>query len=62
MAEDKKNKPTHEGSMGTDRNPPSGTEHLKNWHGGKGSARRKENDQSKYADGWDRIFGKKDDT
>ena len=27
------------------------------WHGGKGSA-RKESDQKKYNDGWDRIFGK----
>ena len=48
----------HEGSNGTDRNPPSGTDHLKNWHGGKGSARRKDNNQTKYEDGWDRIFGK----
>jgi hypothetical protein len=28
------------------------------WHGGKGSA-RKQSDQDKYNDGWDRIFGKK---
>lgn len=56
MSDDK----THKGSMGTDRSPPSGTEHLKSWHGGKGSAPRKEADQSKYADGWERIFGKKD--
>ena len=27
------------------------------WHGGKGSA-RKESDQDKYNDGWERIFGK----
>ena len=29
------------------------------WRGGKGSA-RKESDQDKYNDGWDRIFGKKE--
>lgn len=29
------------------------------WHGGKGSAVRKTSDQSKYADNYDRIFGKK---
>ena len=27
------------------------------WHGGKGSARRK-SDQQKYADNWEKIFGK----
>ena len=31
------------------------------WHGGKGSAPRKESDQEAYNDGWDRIFGKKED-
>jgi hypothetical protein len=30
------------------------------WHGGKGSKRRNSNEQ-KYSDNWDRIFGKKDD-
>lgn len=29
-----------------------------NWHGGKGSGRRG-SDDSKYADNWDKIFGKK---
>lgn len=29
------------------------------WHGGKGSAVRKTSDQDKYADNYDRIFGKK---
>lgn len=29
---------------------------------GKGSAPRKEQDQKAYSDGWDRIFGKKEDT
>ena len=29
------------------------------WHGGKGSAVRKTTDQTKYADNYDRIFGKK---
>ena len=29
------------------------------WHGGKGSAVRKTSDQNKYADNYDRIFGKK---
>jgi len=26
------------------------------WHGGKGSSRRKDSDDKKYADGWERIF------
>jgi|TARA_B110000444_G_C18810740_1_gene582441 hypothetical protein len=30
------------------------------WHGGKGSA-RKDKDNSKYADNWDKIWGKKED-
>lgn len=30
----------------------------KQWHGGKGSQRRKSNEQA-YADNWDKIFGKK---
>jgi len=30
----------------------------KQWHGGKGSKRRNSND-SLYADNWDKIFGKK---
>lgn len=29
------------------------------WHGGKGSAVRKTSDSKKYADNYDRIFGKK---
>ena len=29
------------------------------WHGGKGSTVRKTSDQTKYADNYDRIFGKK---
>ena len=29
------------------------------WHGGKGSAVRKTSDHTKYADNYDRIFGKK---
>jgi hypothetical protein len=29
------------------------------WHGGKGSAPRKDADQKKYADNWEKIFGKK---
>lgn len=33
---------------------------MSNWHGGKGSNRRKEN-QKKIDDNWDKIFGKKDD-
>ena len=28
------------------------------WHGGKGSAPRKDADQKKYADNWEKIFGK----
>lgn len=30
------------------------------WHGGKGDKPRKGQDQKKYADNWDAIFGKKD--
>ena len=30
------------------------------WHGGKGSAPRKNDDKQAYADNWDIIFGKKD--
>ena len=30
------------------------------WHGGKGSV-QKPNDQDKFADGWDAIWGKKKD-
>ena len=29
------------------------------WHGGKGSAPRKNNDQKAYEDGYERIFGKR---
>ena len=32
----------------------------KQWHGGKGSAPRKTNDQKQYADNWDKIFGNAD--
>jgi len=28
------------------------------WHGGKGSAPRKSNDQKQYEDNWQKIFGK----
>jgi hypothetical protein len=44
--------------MANEENKPTAPSHGK-WHGGKGSA-RKESDQKKYEDGWDRIFGKKD--
>ena len=30
-----------------------------NWHGGKGSGRRSTQDDKKYSDNWDAIFGKK---
>lgn len=30
----------------------------KQWHGGKGSGRRSSQDDSKYADNWEKIFGK----
>tara|TARA_R110002020_G_scaffold260238_1_gene474468 strand:+ start:676 stop:828 length:153 start_codon:yes stop_codon:yes gene_type:complete len=30
------------------------------WHGGKGSAPRKSNDQKTYEDNWEKIFGNKD--
>lgn len=33
---------------------------TKEWHGGKGSSRRKDDDQKKYADEYDRIFKRKD--
>lgn len=32
-----------------------------NWHGGKGSGRRSGQDDSKYADNWEQIFGKSRD-
>ncbi len=32
-----------------------------NWHGGKGSGRRSSQDDKKYADNWDAIFGKNKD-
>jgi len=32
----------------------------KQWHGGKGSAPRKSNDQKQYAHNWDKIFGNAD--
>ena len=31
-----------------------------NWHGGKGSGRRTNQDDKAYSDNWDAIFGKKD--
>ena len=31
---------------------------MSQWHGGKGSGRRK-GSQSTYADNWEKIFGKK---
>ncbi len=30
----------------------------KQWHGGKGSAPRKNSDQKTYEDNWEKIFGK----
>lgn len=30
-----------------------------NWHGGKGSGRRSSQDDKKYSDNWDKIFGPK---
>ena len=48
----------HEGSNGTDRNPPSGTDSHGVWHGGKGSVQNS-NNQDKYAENYDKIFGKK---
>lgn len=33
---------------------------MTKWHGGKGSGRRKGADDKKFADNWDKIFGKKD--
>ena len=30
-----------------------------NWHGGKGSGRRSSQDDNKYADNWEVIFGNK---
>ena len=32
---------------------------MTQWHGGKGSKRRKDSDQKAYEDNWERIFGKK---
>jgi len=31
---------------------------MSNWHGGKGSKRRKSNEKA-YSDNWDKIFGAK---
>ena len=33
---------------------------MTQWHGGKGSGRRKGTDQQTYADNWEKIFGNKD--
>ena len=33
---------------------------MSQWHGGKGSGRRKGRDDDKYRDNYDRIFGKRD--
>tara|TARA_R110000803_G_scaffold209027_1_gene278178 strand:+ start:977 stop:1174 length:198 start_codon:yes stop_codon:yes gene_type:complete len=33
---------------------------TKQWHGGKGSAPRKNDNKKAYEDNWDRIFGNKD--
>ena len=30
-----------------------------NWHGGKGSGRRNSQDDKKYSDNWEKIFGSK---
>ena len=32
------------------------------WHGGKGSGRRKGADDAKYRESWERIFGKRDNS
>ena len=41
-----------------DEKKPTDTKAEKGkWHGGKGSA-RKQSDQQKYADNWEKIFGK----
>ena len=32
---------------------------MSKWHGGKGSAPRKSNNQKQYEDNWERIFAKK---
>ena len=45
--------------MVDDKKPTDTKAEKGKWHGGKGSA-RKESDQDKYNDGWERIFGKKD--
>ena len=33
---------------------------MSQWHGGKGSGRRKGADDAKYKDNWDAIFSKRD--
>jgi len=33
---------------------------MSQWHGGKGSGRRKDANDAKYRDNWDAIFGKRD--
>jgi hypothetical protein len=32
---------------------------MSQWHGGKGSGRRKQTDDKSYSENYDRIFGKK---
>jgi hypothetical protein len=34
---------------------------MTKWHGGKGSGKRKNDDQKQYADNWEKIFNKKKD-
>lgn len=37
------------------------TRKMTKWHGGKGSGKRKNDDQKQYADNWEKIFNKEKD-
>jgi hypothetical protein len=53
-AEKKKPTPKPEPSKAEEKKPSKG-----DWHGGKGSRQRsRRGDQKKYADAWDKIWGK----
>ena len=43
--------------MVDEKKPTNSKAEKGKWHGGKGSARKQSNEK-KYADGWERIFGK----
>jgi len=46
--------------MVDDKKPTDTKAEKGQWHGGKGSLPRKNDNKTAYQDGWERIFGKKD--